>query len=231
MELRTQTRTLTLAQTFTIARDSRDVDYVVGLELRHDGLVGHGEASPYDRYGETPESACEWLEQAAPLIGDDPFDLEAIEARLDRELPPQAAARAALEAALHDLVGKICGQPTWRLLGLGPRTPPTSFTLAIDSIEGTTERAHAAVAAGYRLLKVKVGGGEDLARLEAIRKVTDLPVRVDANEGWTLEDARRAPPGTPPAERGADRAALPCRRHRLVPRAARAARRDPDRGR
>jgi len=190
MELRSQTRTLTLAQTFAIARDSRDVDHVVGLELRHDGLVGHGEASPYDRYSETPESAREWLERAAPLIGDDPFDLEAIEARLDRELPPQAAARAALEAALHDLVGKRCGQPTWKLLGLTSRTPATSFTLGIDSVEGTIDRARSAVEAGFRLLKVKVGGGEDLARLEAIRTVTDLPVRVDANEGWTVADAR-----------------------------------------
>ena len=96
----------------------------------------------------------------------------------------------AVECALHDLVGKLVGQPTWRLLGLADRTPETSYTIGIDSIEGTADRARRAAEAGYRRLKVKLGGEGDLERLEAIRAVCDLPLRVDANEGWT--STRRA---------------------------------------
>jgi L-alanine-DL-glutamate epimerase-like enolase superfamily enzyme len=193
MELSFQARTLRLAETFTIARESRDEEVVVGVEIRHDGVVGIGEAAPIDRYDETPESACAFLDRAGPLLGDDPFALEEIEARLRRH-PGEMAAKAALDAALHDLVGKLCGQPTWRLLGLRRRTPLTTFTIGIDSVERTRDRTRRAVDAGYRMLKVKVGGADDLARLEAIRAETALPIRVDANEGWTLEDARELLP-------------------------------------
>jgi L-alanine-DL-glutamate epimerase-like enolase superfamily enzyme len=188
MELRIVPRTLRLAETFTIAYASSDEEPVVGVELRHGDLVGYGEATPFDRYGETVESARAWLEQAGPLLGDDPFALEAIERRL-LELPGQQAARAAVDAALHDLVGKLCGQPLWRIFGLGRRTPETTFTIGIDSVEGTADRVRRAVAAGYRRLKIKVGGQDDMARLRAVREATDLPIRVDANEGWDLESA------------------------------------------
>jgi L-alanine-DL-glutamate epimerase-like enolase superfamily enzyme len=100
----------------------------------------------------------------------------------------------AVECALHDLVGKLTGQPTWRLLGLAGRTPETSYTLGIDSVDGTADRARRASAAGYRRLKIKLGGAADLERLEAIRSVCDLPLRVDANEGWDLAEARELMP-------------------------------------
>jgi L-alanine-DL-glutamate epimerase-like enolase superfamily enzyme len=95
---------------------------------------------------------------------------------------------------LHDLAGKLMGQPTWRVLGLADRTPETSYTIGIDSIEGTAGRAARAAAAGYRRLKVKLGGAGDLERLEAIRGVCDLPLRVDANEGWDVAEARELLP-------------------------------------
>jgi L-alanine-DL-glutamate epimerase-like enolase superfamily enzyme len=193
MRLTFGVRRLRLAETFTIARGSSDEEEVVGVEIEHAGTVGYGEAAPIERYDESPESACAFLERAEPLLGDDPFALERIEERLRRH-PGEMAAKAALDAALHDLVGKLCGQPTWRLLGVDGRTPVTSFTIGIDSVDGTRSRAERAAAAGYRLLKVKVGGPEDVARLEAIRDVTDLPIRVDANEGWTVEDARELLP-------------------------------------
>ena len=112
-----------------------------------------------------------YLAEVAGTLGDDPFALEAIEARL-ATVPGEMAARAALDAALHDLIGKLVGQPTWRLLGLGPVTPPTSYTIGIDTVEGTEDRVGRAVAAGYRRLKVKLGGAEDVARLEAVRRIT-----------------------------------------------------------
>jgi L-Ala-D/L-Glu epimerase len=189
MQLRIVPRTLRLAETFTIAYASSDEEPVVGVELHHDGLVGYGEATPFDRYGETPATAIDWLERAAPLLGDDPFAFVAIEQRLAR-IPGQQASRAAIDAALHDLVGKICGQPSWRILGLTRSTPETTYTIGIDTVDGTADRARRAIEAGYRRLKIKVGGADDLPRLQAVREITDLPVRVDANEGWNLESAR-----------------------------------------
>jgi L-alanine-DL-glutamate epimerase-like enolase superfamily enzyme len=193
MQLSFAVRRLRLAETFTIARRSSDEEEVVAVEIRHAGHVGYGEAAPIERYDETPESACAYLELVAPLLGDDPFALEAIETRLRRQ-PGEMAARSAIDAALHDLVGKLCGQPTWRLLGLDRRTPVTSYTIGIDSVDGTRDRARRAIEAGYRLLKVKVGAGEDVERLQAIREVTDVPIRVDANEAWDLDAARELLP-------------------------------------
>ncbi|HEY6780732.1 MAG TPA: dipeptide epimerase, partial [Thermoleophilaceae bacterium] len=133
-------------------------------------------------------SALAFLVEEAPLLlnGLEPFALERIGARLaDRD--GEAAAKAALDGALHDWVGKRLGVPVWRLLGLAPVAPPTSFTIAIANIEQTRERTRRA--AGFRALKLKLGGPEDLERLRAVRELTDVPLRVDANEGWTLETA------------------------------------------
>ena len=193
MQMEYGTRELTLAETFTIARGSSDVETVVWVSVTSGGQTGLGEGAPDERYDETPERACEEIARAQALLGDDPLALEQVERRLRASLRSMVALRA-IEGALHDLAGKLLGQPTWRLLGLAGATPETSFTLGIASIEATVEKAHAAVAAGYRRLKIKVGGADDLARLEAIRGVCALPIRVDANEGWTLEAAREILP-------------------------------------
>ena len=159
---------------------------VVQVELEHDGLVGRGEAAPVYYRGETAATAREFL--ASARIGDDPF---ALEDNL-RSLDGDAAGRSALDAALHDWVGRRLGVPVWRLLGLSRSAPVTSYTLGIDTLDGTRDRARRAAA--FRALKVKVGGAEDLARLEAVRAETDAPLRVDANEGWTLSQARELVP-------------------------------------
>ena len=192
MELRATTTSLALAEEFGIARGSRTTQSVVQVELEHDGVVGRGEAAPVYYRGESVESAAEFLSTAAPpLLGDDPFALEAIEERLG-DLDGQAAGRAALDAALHDWIGHRLGVPVWRLLGLSPEAPPTSFTIGIDSIDGTRDRVRRA--RDFRALKVKVGGSEDLALLEAVREESGAPLRVDANEGWTLDGARELMP-------------------------------------
>ena len=192
VELRTRTVSLALAEEFVIARASRTTQRVVQLELHHDGVVGRGEAAPIYYRGETVESATEFLTTAAPVLaGDDPFALEAIAERLE-DVDGQAAAKAALDGALHDWIGKRLGLPVWRLLGLSPEAPPTSYTIGIDSPAGTRDRARRA--RDFHALKVKVGGAEDLARLEAVRTESDAPLRVDANEGWTLEAARELIP-------------------------------------
>jgi len=192
MKLRARKVSLTLAETFTIARQSRDVEEVVHVELEHDGLVGYGEGAPVDYWGETPESLLEFLEEEAPsLIGGDPFALEYIDQRLALR-PGEQGAKQALDGALHDWVGKRLGQPVWRILGLAPTSPATSYTIGIDSVPGTVDRTRRAE--GYRFLKVKVGGPDDLARLEAVRENSDARIRIDGNEGWTLETARELMP-------------------------------------
>jgi L-Ala-D/L-Glu epimerase len=184
MQLRTRTVALALAEEFGIARGSRTTQSVVQVELEHDALTGRGEAAPVYYRGENVETASAFLAGAAPLLGDDPFALESTLGALGGD----AAGRAALDAALHDWVGRRLGVPVWRLLGLSPDAAFTSFTIGLDTLEGTRERARRA--RRYRALKVKVGGAEDLARLEAVRAESDAALRVDANEGWTLEQAR-----------------------------------------
>jgi L-alanine-DL-glutamate epimerase-like enolase superfamily enzyme len=193
MQISSGVRTLTLQETFTIARGSTDSEQVVWAEIRHGGHVGRGEGAPDDRYGEAVAAARAYIDAAGEALGDDPFALEAIEARL-RARAGSVVGRCAVECALHDLVGKLVGQPTWRLLGLADHTPETSYTIGIDSVDGTADRARRAAEAGYRRLKIKLGGEGDLERLHAIRAVCDLPLRVDANEGWGLDEARRLLP-------------------------------------
>ena len=192
MQLAAHTVTLRLAETFVIAREESDTADVVQVELAHGGVVGRGEAAPIERYGESAASAAAWLEEAESVLGDDPFALEEIESRLP---PGENAARAALDGALHDLQGKLVGQPTWRLLGL-PRTgPPTSWTVWLGDPDDMARRAETA-APRFRRLKLKLGGGDghDVERVRAVRAVTELPLMVDVNEWWSLEEALDALP-------------------------------------
>jgi L-Ala-D/L-Glu epimerase / N-acetyl-D-glutamate racemase len=188
MQLRTRTVSLALADEFGIARGSRTTQSVVQVELEHDGLTGSGEAAPVYYRGESVETASAFLAEAAPRLGDDPFALEQTLGALEGD----AAGRAALDAALHDWVGRRLGVPVWRLLGLSRTAAPTSYTIGIDTLDGTRDRARRA--RRFRALKVKVGGAEDLARLEVVRAESEAPLRVDANEGWTLEQARELVP-------------------------------------
>jgi len=184
--------THSLRETFTIARSSSDTEDVIVVELEHEGVVGYGEGAPVDYWGETAASMRDFVaEHGERLVGDDPFALEAIAGRLAGH-PQHTGARMALDGALHDWIGKRLGQPLWRLLGLGRRTPPTSFTIGIDSVEGTADRTRRAV--GFEVLKVKVGGADDLPRLEAVRAASAARIRIDGNEGWTLETARELMP-------------------------------------
>jgi L-alanine-DL-glutamate epimerase-like enolase superfamily enzyme len=185
--------TLRLAAPFRISRSVDEVAEAVVVELEHEGVVGFGEAEPQDRYGETVESACAFLDEAAGALGDDPFALEEIGARLER-LPGESAARAALDGALHDLQGKLVGRPAWRLLGMPQAGPPTSWTVWLGDPDDMARRA--AAVTGFRRLKLKLGGadGLDVERVRAVRETTELPLVVDVNEYWTLDEALDAIP-------------------------------------
>src|SRR5262245_33595072 len=128
MDVRAQIVRLQLAETFVIAREATDYADVVHVTIGHEGVAGHGEAAPIERYGESAESALRFLEEHGALVGEDPFALEEIGVRL-ASIPGEQAAKSALDAALHDLQGKLVGLPAWGLLGLPRAGPPTSWTV------------------------------------------------------------------------------------------------------
>jgi L-alanine-DL-glutamate epimerase-like enolase superfamily enzyme len=181
--------TLRLAEPFRISREVSVVEEVLWVELAHDGVSGFGEAAPQEHYGESVEGAEAFVEEAGGLLGEDPFALEAIGLRL-AELPGNHAAKAAVDAALHDLAGKLVGRPTWRLLGLERGGPPTSWTIWLGDPDDMARRAER-VDPRFRRLKLKLGGrdGLDVERVRSVRAVTDLPLQVDVNEYWELDEA------------------------------------------
>jgi L-alanine-DL-glutamate epimerase-like enolase superfamily enzyme len=194
VELEARIATLRMTETFVIARGASDEAEVVNVELRHDGVSGFGEANPIERYEESAESALAFLQDVDGLLGDDPFALEAIEARLG-ERPGEHAAKAALDAALHDLCGKLAGLPVWRLLGLERAGPPTSWTIWLGDPDDMARRAEK-VAGRFKRLKLKLGGGDglDVERVRAVRGVSEVPLQVDVNEFWSLDEALDALP-------------------------------------
>ncbi len=196
MELSARIAALPLAETFTIARSSQDVAELVQVEIAHGGVSGFGEAAPIDRYGQTAGSALAFVEEVAPALGDDPWALDEIHARLgDRE----PAAHAAIDAALHDLCGKLAGIPVWKLLGLRRQGPPTSWTIGLDDPDTVARKAERDTAR-FRRLKLKLGGrdGLDVERVRSVRSVTELPLQVDVNEAWSLDEALDALPQLAP---------------------------------
>jgi L-Ala-D/L-Glu epimerase len=180
---------LQLAETFVIARESTEEAEVVHVEVQHEGVSGFGEAAPIARYDESAASALAFVEETGDALGDDPFALEEIGERLGGRREDQAA-KAALDAALHDLCGKLLGVQVWRLLGLKRLGPPTSWTLGLGDPDATARKAERA-AGRFRRLKLKLGGrdGLDIERVRAVRAVSDVPLQVDVNEFWTLEEA------------------------------------------
>jgi L-alanine-DL-glutamate epimerase-like enolase superfamily enzyme len=186
VQLSVRIEALPLAEPFVIARETTEVAEVAWVELEHDGERGYGEAAPIERYEETAESAAAYLEEAADSLGDDPFAFDEI---LDRLPQREFAARAALDAALHDLCGKLTGLPVWRLLGLRRAGPPTTWTVGLgepDEMAAKAERAKR-----FEGLKLKLGGrdGKDIGRVAAVREAWPGPIRVDVNEYWHVDEA------------------------------------------
>jgi L-alanine-DL-glutamate epimerase-like enolase superfamily enzyme len=185
----TTTRTkLELIHTFRIARSADDYRECVIVRLGDGEWTGLGEAAPLSRYGQTVSSAQEALEALDTMILEPASHISDALERTAGELGKEKAALASVDIALHDMMGRRLGAPLFSILGLNPeRTPVTSFTIGIDEpdvIEEKVLEAHA-----FPVLKVKMGLENDHEIMERIRKVTDRPVRVDVNEGWTKEEA------------------------------------------
>lgn len=187
MQLRFIPLTLELRHAFGIASNTRTSTPAALVELQHEGVIGHGEASMPPYLGETQETAAAFFTRAQVLLAtrEDPFQLEEILPAIDALAPGNSAAKAALDIALHDWIGKKLGAPWFRLWGLNPaETPVTSFTIGIDSPEVVREKTREA--APYKILKVKLGRDAvtDRELVTTIREVTDVPLTVDANQGW-----------------------------------------------
>lgn len=187
---RHRTIELALRTPFRLSRGTSATRHNVIFELEHDGARGRGEAAPIPRYGESAESATAALEAMAAGL-DDPRAYAELAA--ERAVPGQRAAQAAFDAALHDLAARRLGVPVRELLGIGRRDlPPTSWTIGVDPIPEAL--AKVAAARRFEVLKVKMGVEGDLELLRAVRGATGQAIRIDANEGWTLEGARERLP-------------------------------------
>ena len=185
MQLSWEPYELQLQHTFTVASYSRTTTPDVQVEIHYDGFTGYGEASMPPYLGQTVESVCTFLEKVDLGQFADPFQLEDILAYVDSLSPGDTAAKAAVDIALHDLVGKLLGQPWWRLWGLdAAKAPDTTFTIGIDTPEVVREKTREC-ADRFNILKVKVGLDNDEQMIRTIREITKLPIAVDANQGWT----------------------------------------------
>ena len=175
---------LQLRHTFTVSSYSRKTTPGVQVRIDYEGFTGYGEASMPPYLGQTVASVTEFLSRTDLSQFRDPFRMEDILAYVDSLSPEDGAAKAAIDIALHDLVGKLIGQPWWRLWGLDPsKAPDTTFTIGIDTPEIVREKTREC-AGRFNILKVKVGLDNDKEMIRTIREVTDLPLAVDANQGW-----------------------------------------------
>jgi L-alanine-DL-glutamate epimerase-like enolase superfamily enzyme len=180
-------------QLTTPFRISREVQYTSSnaiIQINYNEYTGYGEASPTEYYGESVETTLACISLFAGNLGDDPFAMDDIMRRLEKIIRLNPSAKAAVDMALYDLIGKSLGVPLYKLLGLNPkRTPRTSFTIGLDTPEEMAKKA--LLAKDYPILKIKVGTKRDLEIIKAIRDVTSAVIRVDANTGWTPKEAIR----------------------------------------
>ena len=175
---------LKLNHVFTVSSFSRTTTPDVQVEVEYDGIVGFGEASMPPYLGESIESVMAFLKQVNLNQFTDPFQLEDILSYVDHIAPENTAAKASVDIALHDLVGKLLKAPWYKIWGLDKeKAPNTTYTIGIDTDEMVKQKTQE-VAGKFKILKVKVGTDHDKQLINAIRSVTDLPIAVDANQGW-----------------------------------------------
>lgn len=175
--------TLQLKHAFTLSTSSRTTTPVMLTEIEYDGITGYGEASMPPYLGESHESVAKFLSLLNISQFNDPFLLVDILEYVDSVMPGNYAAKASVDIALHDLIGKLVGEPFYRLFGLNPsRAPLTSFTIGLDAPEIIKQKVLEAWQ--YKVLKVKLGRDNDREMVEVIRSLTDKPLCVDVNQGW-----------------------------------------------
>lgn len=184
MNMRFYPYELQLAHTFTVSSYSRKTTPGVQVEIDYQGFTGYGEASMPPYLGHTVDSVCSFLSKVDLGRFESPFLLEDIMEYLDSLSDSDSPAKAAIDIALHDLVGKLLDEPLYKIWGLNPsKAGPTTFTIGIDTPEIVRQKT-LECAGKYKILKVKVGLDSDEQMISTIRSITDLPLAVDANQGW-----------------------------------------------
>jgi L-Ala-D/L-Glu epimerase len=184
LTLRFKPYELHLKHVFTLASGSRSTTPVMLTEIEFDNIIGYGEASMPPYLGESHQTATSFLSKVDLSGFNNPFLMEDILNYVDQLAPGNYAAKASVDIALHDLVGKLMKQPWFRIWGLNPaKTPNTSFTIGIDKPEVVKTKVREA--APYKILKVKLGQGNDKEMITTVRSQTDKPICVDINQGWT----------------------------------------------
>ena len=188
MKLSFEPYELQLRHTFTVASYSRTTTPDVQVRIEYDGFTGYGEASMPPYLGQSVESVTAFLRKVDLEQFRDPFRIDDILTYVDGLSEGDSAAKAAVDIALHDLVGKLMGQPWYRIWGLDPgKAPDTTFTIGIDTPDVVREKTREC-ADRFNILKVKVGLDNDKEMIETIREITNLPIAVDANQGWKDKD-------------------------------------------
>lgn len=175
---------LKLRHAFNLARSQRTTTPGVQVQIEYDGIIGYGEASMPPYLGENVESVCKYLNSLDLSQFTDPFAMEELHEYLDSVADANRAAKASVDIALHDLTGKIMGQPWYKIWGLNPdKTPNTSYTISYDA-DPAEMKAKIDETAPFKIVKVKMGVGHDKETVEALRKHSDVAICVDANQGW-----------------------------------------------
>ncbi len=188
MKLSYKTYQLPLTYQFAVANSKKKFAENVFVELRHENYVGYGEAAPSYFYHESPTTIKHFFDQISPLLENSPLEVDSIMEQLERKLPGNYAAKAAINMALFDLAGKKMALPVYKFLGIkNEATFLTSFTIGIDRLDIIKQKV--IEARNYPILKVKLGTKIDYEIIETIRKITDCPIRIDANEGWSKDEA------------------------------------------
>jgi L-alanine-DL-glutamate epimerase-like enolase superfamily enzyme len=181
---------LNLEVPFAIARGTTSAHQICVARIEHEGVVGLGEASPSAYYGDSLALAREVIEGAGDVIGTDPAAIRRTAAELRQRFPSSPSGRAAVQCALYDIAGKLAGSPLYRLLGLAGLTPPrTSFTVGVENVAVARRRLD--VLRSYPILKLKVGFGAEEELIQLLKQETTAVLRVDANEGWQVDEAIR----------------------------------------
>jgi len=176
--------TLQLKHVFTIATNSRTTTPIMLTQIEYEDFIGYGEASMPPYLGESHETATKFLSKVDLSKYDNPFDLETILSDIDAIAPENPAAKASVDIALHDLVGKMMNQPWYNIWGFDKtKTPYTSYTIGIDTADVVRQKTKEAEE--FKILKVKLGRDTDKMLIETIRSVTNKPICVDVNQGWT----------------------------------------------
>ena len=179
---------LKLRHSFNLARSQRTTTPDVQVQLEYDGIIGYGEASMPPYLGENVASVTEFLSKLDLSQFSDPFRIEDIHEYMESVAPNNRAAKASVDIALHDLLGKIMNQPWYRIWGLNPEnTPNTSFTISYDANPDEMRRKIEETSP-FKVIKIKMGLDHDKEIVEAFRRHSDVPICVDANQGWNNKE-------------------------------------------